>query len=61
MSGEFKKCEKGHVYESKLKECPYCKEENIDDDLKDLPPGGKMIPPMACCYAPKAWNFDEDD
>jgi len=32
----FKKCEKGHVYDSKLTECPYCNGREIEDDLKEL-------------------------
>ena len=31
---DFKKCENGHVYDSGLKECPYCGGETIDQALK---------------------------
>ncbi|MCL2211497.1 MAG: hypothetical protein FWB95_06215 [Treponema sp.] len=47
---DFKKCSKGHVYESKLAECPYCNGKELDDDLKNLP--HKEIDPIeaAMCY-----------
>ena len=53
---KFIKCEKNqaHVYDSKLKECPYCNGKTIEIDLENLPetePGRKKIDlPIADCY-----------
>jgi len=33
---EFRKCREGHVFDSKLEECPYCNGQNIEDDLEKL-------------------------
>ena len=59
MSAEVKKCPEWHVYNSDMNECPYCSGGEIEDELEKLPPNGKMPPPMACCYAPRAWDDDE--
>ena len=52
--GDFKRCEMGHVYDSELKECPYCKGENLDDTLiklgKNKPAIMRKLVDMAMCY-----------
>jgi len=35
--GDFIKCEKGHIYDSRLGECPFCSGKSIEEKLKDLP------------------------
>ncbi|MCL2186011.1 MAG: hypothetical protein FWB86_09200 [Treponema sp.] len=36
MESEFTKCPEGHIYESKLEECPFCNgEEEIEDKLSE--------------------------
>jgi len=51
---EFKKCSKGHVYESNLDECPYCNGAEIDDVLGKLPVKPEInkdiLKDMADCY-----------
>ena len=61
----FKKCDKGHIYESSLVECPYCKGKKIETDLKDLPEkpdvdsdiGGDI----ADCYFQMGGDIDDDN
>ncbi|MCL2176095.1 MAG: hypothetical protein FWB73_08635 [Treponema sp.] len=48
---DFKKCPKGHVYDSeKEKECPYCNNKTIDDDLEKIDPKEIDKPETAMCY-----------
>jgi hypothetical protein len=47
---DFIKCSKGHVYDSELKECPYCSGKELKDDLNKLPLGKKFPLLMAMCY-----------
>jgi len=48
---EFKKCTKGHYYNSDSEDCPYCNGETIGQKLKDLPPGSRVFPEdTAMCY-----------
>ena len=62
MTSEFKKCLNGHVYISKLKECPYCNGKVPEDDLKDLPPNKVDTPPdLAMCYDMGPGNCDENE
>ena len=52
----FKKCQKGHVYNAELKECPFCSGMTIDEALKkhseENPPDDEGIPDnlLAMCY-----------
>jgi len=54
MSGEFKKCSKGHPYDSELEECPYCNGKELDDDLENLPDkpavNKDILKNIASCY-----------
>ena len=55
--GNFNKCEKGHIYDLKNNECPYCNGKNLDEDLKGLPSEKNesidiTVPPLPTCYAP---------
>ncbi|MCL2180100.1 MAG: hypothetical protein FWB83_03145 [Treponema sp.] len=62
MSGEFKKCPEGHVYDSKLEECPYCNGEDLEDELDKLPPDDEREPPeTAMCYDMGLSRFHEPD
>jgi len=51
---EFKKCPNGHVYDSGLKECPYCSGKKIEDDLENLPEKPEVdrdvLKDIADCY-----------
>jgi len=64
-SGSFKKCDKGHVYESVLVECPYCNGKKIETDLEDLPEKPGVDPnigdDIADCYFQIAGDIDDDN
>ena len=48
---EFKECPKGHFYDSKSEECPYCNGQTIDDTLEKLPQEKSKFPiDSAMCY-----------
>ena len=58
---EFKKCPRGHVYDSELNECPYCNGRTIDDDLENLTPDEVELPPdEAMCYDMGPGDFRSD-
>lgn len=57
MSGkEFIRCSKGHVYDFKLKKCPYCDGLTINEELEKLPDNDKEndivknLGNIAMCY-----------
>ena len=60
MTG-FTKCPKSHVYDSELKECPYCNGKNLEDDLEKLPPKEVDPPETAMCYDMGPRDFDDPD
>jgi len=53
---DFIKCEKGHVYNKKLKECPFCNGKTLEEALQEIAQkeGGKNIREsldlVAMCY-----------
>jgi len=60
---EFIKCSKGHVYESKLNECPYCNGKKLDDYLKNLVNREIELTEAVMCYdmGPSGFRSDFDD
>ena len=56
----FIKCPQGHVYESRLKECPYCSGKELDEDLKNLPEKDIEPPETAMCYDMGPSDFKSD-
>jgi len=55
---EFLRCLNGHVYDSELKECPYCGGKELGEDLDKLPEKPEeeqtsFPPPLPLCYAPR--------
>ena len=64
-SGGFKKCDKEHIYESGLGECPYCNGKKIETDLENLPEKPDADPnigdDIADCYFQIAGDIDDDN
>ena len=62
---EFKKCEKGHVYDSKFDKCPFCLGKKLDDTLKEIPeiPDDdiEVHPDIADCYMMVEGDIDDSD
>lgn len=46
------KCSAGHIHDSEIDECPFCKGKTIDQALAALPPNDEEDDPddMAMCY-----------
>jgi len=64
---DFIKCPKGHIYQSRLSECPYCSGKELDEDLENLPEKDIDPPEAAMCYemGPSElrsdFNYDDDE
>ena len=64
MSDIFKKCPKGHIFNTDLGECPFCGGLEIDDALINLPkpPNGSKLPDdIADCYYMPPDDIKGDD
>ena len=58
---EFKKCSGWHIYNSNLKECPYCNGKKLEDDLENLPPKEVDPPESAMCYDMGPGDFENEE